>query len=110
MTAALLELAAFMPPEVLFNYQEINPRADQYSAAAVLYHLLTGPALEPPGTIGSRYSSLLRRTYLPIRDRRDDVSAPLAEAIHTALSRSPEKRFADVSEFRQALLRAAQGD
>ena len=35
----MLSLASFMPPEVLFNFQEINPLADQYSVAAVMYHL-----------------------------------------------------------------------
>src|SRR5438094_79183 len=42
LTKALLNLASFIPPEVLFNYQEVNPLADQYSVAAVVYHLLTG--------------------------------------------------------------------
>jgi eukaryotic-like serine/threonine-protein kinase len=110
-TAAMLDLAAFMPPELLFNYQEMNPYADQFSVAAVLYHLLTGAAaLDLPKEDRKRYSSLLRRTHVPIRERREDVSPALAEVIHKGLTRTPNQRFADVGEFRQALLRAAQGD
>lgn len=110
-TANLLDLAAFLPPELLFNYQEINPAADQFSIAAVLYFLLSGvAALDVPKDDRKRYSSLLRRTHAPIRERREDVPAALAEAIHMALARAPEKRFANVSEFRQALVRAVQVD
>ena len=110
-TTALLEMAAFMPPELLFNYQEMNPSTDQFSAAALLYHLLTGAAaLDVPKEGRKRYSSLMRRMHVPIRERREDVPPALAEVIHKALARTPEKRYADVGEFRQALLRAVQGD
>lgn len=110
-TEALLDLAAFMPPELLFNYQDMNPCADQFSVAAVLYHLLTGAAvLDLPKEDRKRYSSLMRRTHVPIRERREDVSPALADVIHKALARTPEKRFGGVGEFRQALLRASQGD
>jgi serine/threonine protein kinase len=111
LTAAMLNLASFIPPEVLFNFQEINPLADQYSAAAVLYHLLTGmPVLDMPKQEQNRYSSLLRRQFVPIRERREDVPPALADALHKALSRTPQHRFASIADFRQALLRAVQGD
>ena len=105
LTTAMLERASFIPPEVLFNYQETNPLSDQYSAAAVLYHLLTGgPVLDMPKQENRRYSSLLRRQHVPIRDRRPDVPSALAEALHKALARTPEQRFGNIEEFRQALL------
>ena len=111
LTAAMLNLASFIPPEVLFNFQEINPLADQYSAAAVLYHLLTGmPVLDMPKQEQNRYSSLLRRQFVPIRERREDVPPALADALHKALSRTPPQRFGSIADFRQALLRAVQGD
>ena len=70
-------MASFIPPEVLFNFQEINPLADQYSLAAVLYHLLTGaPVLDLPKEERKRYTSLLRRQYVPLRERRADLRAP----------------------------------
>ncbi|HZZ80480.1 MAG TPA: protein kinase [Gemmataceae bacterium] len=110
-TAALLDMAAFMPPELLFNYQEINPLADQYSVAAILYYLLTGTAtLEVQTEERKRYSSLLRRVHVPIRERRGDVSPALADVIHKGLARTPGQRFANVASFRKAILRAVQGD
>jgi serine/threonine protein kinase len=110
-TAALLDMAAFMPPELLFNFQEMNPSTDQFSVAALLYHWLTGAAaLDWPKDNRKRYSSMMRRTHVPIRERREDVPAALAEVIHKALARTPEKRFADVGEFRRALMDAVPGD
>lgn len=111
LTAEILNLATYMPPEVLFNYQEINPLADQYSVAAVVYYLLTGQsALEMPRQESRRFSSLLRRPYVPIGERRDDVPRDLADVIHKALARTPTQRFASITEFRLALIRAVQGD
>ena len=33
---------AFMAPEQVTHYRDVKPAADQYSAAATLYYLLTG--------------------------------------------------------------------
>jgi serine/threonine protein kinase len=110
-TTAMLDNVSFMPPEVLFNYQEIDPLADQYSLAAVLYHLLTAaPVLEMPKEERKRYSSLLRRQHVPLTERRNDVPAALAAVIHRALSRTPSQRFASVTEFREAMIGAVQGE
>lgn len=107
LTAAMLDGASFIPPEVLYNFQETNPLSDQYSAAAVIYHLLTGaPVLDMPKQENRRYSSLLRRQYVPIRERRADVPPALADVLHKALARTPPQRFGDIEEFRQALLGA----
>ena len=63
-TTGLLDLASFIPPEILFSFQEANPLADQYSLAAVMYHLLTGAAvLDLPRKGQRRYSSLLRSQH-----------------------------------------------
>jgi serine/threonine protein kinase len=111
LTAAMLDNASFIPPEVLFSYQEVNPFADQYSAAAIVYHLLTGAQLlEIPKEVHRRFSTLLRRQSIPIRERREDVPAPLADVIHRALARTPQQRFPTIGDFRKALIRSVQGD
>ncbi len=104
LTAAMIERASFMPPELLFNYQNVKPLADQYSIAAVLYHLLTADQpLEMPHEPRRRFTSLLRRQCVPIGERRADVPPGLANVIHKALSRTPSQRFASSAEFRLAL-------
>jgi serine/threonine protein kinase len=110
LTTGLLELASFIPPEVLFSFQEANPLADQYSVAAVMYHLLTSaPVLNLPREGQRRYSSLLRSQHAPITEHRADVPPALADVLHKALSRTPNHRFVDVGAFRHALMRAIPG-
>ena len=103
-TAAMVVQASYMPPETLFNYNESNPLADQYSVAAVLYFLLTGAGLLDAQQTGQRrYTSVLHGTGMAIQKRRPEVPAGLAAALHRALSRTPSQRFANIAQFRRAL-------
>jgi serine/threonine-protein kinase len=104
---------AFMPPEQVTHYRLVKPAADQYSAAATLYYLLTGKyAFDFPSDTGSRLVKLLTESPVPLRDRRPDVPAGLAAAVHKAMAREPADRYPDLSAFRAALVgygRAPQG-
>jgi serine/threonine-protein kinase len=95
---------AFMPPEQITHFRHAKPPADQYSAAATLYTLLTGRTLfnfsdpsVPPLT------RVLEEEPVPIRQRRPDLPDELAAAVHRALAKDPESRFPDVLAFRAAL-------
>jgi serine/threonine-protein kinase len=108
-TTAMLNNASFLPPEVIYNYQAIDPLSDQYSLAAIVYHLLTAaPVVDLPTDERKHYSTLLRRQLVPLNEKRRDVPAALATVIHRALSRTPGQRFATVSEFRKAMLKAVE--
>ncbi|MCI0378788.1 MAG: protein kinase [Gemmataceae bacterium] len=101
--------AAFMPPEQITNYRGAEPPADQYSAAATLYTLLTGRfVFDLPREIHHQFSIILEQKPVPIQSRRDGISDALAAAIHKALSRDAEQRFLDVRHFRHALIKAAK--
>jgi eukaryotic-like serine/threonine-protein kinase len=110
-TGDVLTAAAFLPPEVLLNYQEAKPAADQYAVAATLYFLLAGThALDLPPELHRRFTSLLRQQVVPLRERRPEVPVALADVIHKAMSRTPAQRYGSVVEFRQALVEAAKAD
>ncbi|HEX5272353.1 MAG TPA: FHA domain-containing serine/threonine-protein kinase, partial [Gemmataceae bacterium] len=96
---------AFMPPEQVTNFREVRPAADQYSAAATLYNLLTGRFLydfREPGP--AALATILTEDPVPIEKRRDDLPAGLAAAVHRAVARDPADRFPDVAAFRAALM------
>jgi len=96
---------AYMPPEQITNYREAKPSADQFSAAATLYQLLTDKLVyDLPPAIGDQLAMILQQDPVPIRSRRDDIPVELAEIIHRALSREPMARFGDAGEMRNALL------
>ncbi len=94
----------FMAPEQITDYRNVTPAADQYSAAATLYYLLTREyTYNFPSDIASKLLMVLQEPPRPIQLRRPDIPAKLSAAIHKALARPPAQRFADVSHFRKAL-------
>jgi len=96
---------AFMAPEQVTHYRDTKPAADQYSAAATLYYLLTGTyAFNLSNDITSLLVMIITDPPIPILERRADLPVELAEVIHTAMSREPTDRYASVTKFRAALL------
>ncbi len=95
---------AFMPPEQITHFRLAKPPADQYSAAAMLYNLLTGQApfdFEDPSV--QPLTRILEEEPTPIRRRRPDLPEGLAAVIHRALGKDPAERFPDALSFRAAL-------
>ena len=95
----------YMAPEQITHFHDVRPAADQYSAAATLYTLLTGRQTHdfPSGAVDCLLA-ISTEDPVPIRERRDAIPEGLAEAIHRALSREPADRFEGVSTFRHTLL------
>lgn len=96
----------YMPPEQITHYREASPAADQYSAAATLYRLLTGRHLFDVQGLSNadRLVKILFDPPVPIQTRRPDVPDALARAIHRAIEKQPTDRFPNAASFRQALL------
>jgi serine/threonine-protein kinase len=95
---------AYMPPEQITNYREVMPAADQYSTAAMLYHMLTGNwVLDLPPMPGGLLT-ILNKEPVPLCERRPDLPAGLGEVIHRALAKKASDRYPDVVAFRQALV------
>src|SRR5262245_53194650 len=95
---------AYMPPEQITNYREVMPAADQYSTAAMLYHMLTGQWVFdlPPMPAGSL--TILNDDPAPLTERRRDLPAALGEANHKARAKKPADLYQDVTAFRTALV------
>jgi serine/threonine-protein kinase len=94
----------YMAPEQITNFREARPPADQYSAAATLYTLLTDRLVyDLPRYIHEQILMILQKEPVPIRSRCREIPPELATVIHRALAREPEERFADVKAMRLAL-------
>jgi serine/threonine-protein kinase len=97
---------AFMPPEQILNPRDVQPVADQYSAAATLYYLLTGEMLyEDVKNLNQLFGYILDERHLPVplHVRRPDVPAGLSAAVAKALAKDPAQRFASAADFRAVL-------
>ncbi|MEP7058166.1 MAG: serine/threonine-protein kinase [Caldimonas sp.] len=95
---------AYMSPEQL-DGGTIDCRADMYSLGAVLYHLIAGR----PTFDGQVQSAMMHQIYrvkpAPLTGLRAGVSAGLDAVIQRALEKNPADRYADWTEFAQALSR-----
>jgi len=95
---------AYMAPEQVTHYRLVLPAADQYSAAATLYRMLTDCYIHDlPRDLGAQISQILTAEPISIRKRRPDIPIGLAEVIHKALHRDPAERYPDVLAFRKEL-------
>ncbi|MGL6094755.1 MAG: protein kinase domain-containing protein, partial [Fimbriiglobus sp.] len=64
---------AYMPPEQITNYRDVMPSADQYSTAAMLYHMLTGKYIFDLPPMPAGLLMILNKDPVPLRERRDDL-------------------------------------
>lgn len=105
---------AFSSPEQLrapATGDIVDVRTDQFSLAVTMFLALTG---ELPWGLGAMHAkseeeshkfrrAQVRGDYLKLNELRPDVPGPLVAAIHKALSVDPDKRFARVEDFGNAI-------
>jgi eukaryotic-like serine/threonine-protein kinase len=96
----------FMAPEQITHFRDVTPAADQYSAAATLYYYFLTKRFthDFPKEVAKQLLFVLQEAPQPIQQFCPDLSDKLASVIHPGLARIPSERFADVGEFRRALL------
>jgi serine/threonine protein kinase len=100
-TGAIIGTPHYMAPEQAKG-GEVSGRADQYSLAVVGHQVLTG---KQPFD-GSSHSILYKHVFeAPPRvfEARPDAPSDLCAALDRALSKEPEKRFANMEDFAAAV-------
>lgn len=101
-TGSTLGTPRYMSPEQCYA-GALDGRSDQYSLAALTYECLTGQPLFVADSIGE---FVHKHTSVPapsLGETRPDLPDGAVEAVARALSKAPDKRFADVQQFVQAL-------
>jgi len=95
----------YMAPEQIAHYRDAKPPADQYAAAATLYHLLTGehPFDFQECSTHLRLAKILCDEPVSLRDRRAEIPTALARVVHRALEKDPSRRFPNAASMRSAL-------
>lgn len=93
----------YMSPEQFINSREAKPGCDIYSAGATLYWMLTGHEPIVLENHPCKFLAILEDPPVPLAQRCPEAPPPLAQLVHRALDKSPEKRFASAAEMRQQL-------
>ncbi len=94
---------AYVSPEQAAGDDRVDGRSDQYALACVLYEMLAG---EPPFTGATPQSVIAKHLQEPapsVRVLRSTVPQQVADAIRTALQKTPADRFRGMREFTDAL-------
>jgi len=93
----LLGKPYYLSPEMLDG--SVTVEADLWSAAVILYELLT---LERPfqgGTRDAVFAAIRGRLYQPVIELRPEISQELSGIVDKAFAEDPADRFADAAEF-----------
>jgi len=101
-TGMLLGTPAYMSPEQVRNAKAVDARADLWSAAVILYELLTGREAFAAATELAKLTMILTGTPVPIDQGRQHLGA-WRPFFATALSREPEQRFPSAAEMERAM-------
>ncbi len=92
----------YMSPEQ-FTGGKVDGRSDQFSLAVVLYELMTNEKPFVGDTLNVIMHKVLRTQPLPPSDLNIRIPKEVDEVIFKALSKNPDDRFTDMSEFAKAL-------
>jgi serine/threonine-protein kinase len=91
----------YLAPEMLEG--KVTVETDLWSAAVILYELLTNQRPFQGETRDQVFTSIRGRLYQPVIEVRPEVSQELSEIIDRAFSEAQADRFADAADFAIAL-------
>ncbi len=93
----------FMSPEQLEGSDAIDARSDLYSVGVMLYRMISGEYPFSGKTITALRDAMTERTPRRIETLAPDVPPHVADAVHRAISLSPDERFASADQLLAAL-------
>ncbi|MGN6668071.1 MAG: serine/threonine protein kinase, partial [Trinickia sp.] len=108
LAGAMIGTPSYMSPEQCAG-EAIDGRSDLFSAAIVLYQMLTGRRLFVGASHVQVMQQLMHETPLAPSARNPSLPSALDGVVLRALSRSPVDRFQTADALRTALVDALQG-
>ncbi|GGC78625.1 hypothetical protein GCM10011512_01510 [Tersicoccus solisilvae] len=107
-TQAVLGTAAYLSPEQARG-EKVDARSDLYSAACLVYEMLTGrPPFRGESAVSVAYQHVRELPPAP-SSVNPEVSPALDSVLMHGLEKDRQDRFQDAAEFREALRDAARG-
>lgn len=98
-TGAVMGSPMYMSPEQMRSTRNVDQRSDVWSLGVVAFELLTGRLPYEAETMTELVAMVLEHDPPRTRDLRADIPPALDDAVAGALTKNPDKRYADVGEF-----------
>lgn len=102
-TGAMGGTLAFVCRQQIINYKYAKPEVDVWSAAALLYYLLTGFPPRDLERVKNPLCVILETDPVPLQARKPKLPKELLEIVNTALNDKKELKFKSAKEFKEAL-------
>ncbi len=102
-TGVMLGTPAYMAPEQAWNSAPLTPAADQWSAAAMLYEMLSGRIPHQCDALSELVARRVSQDPDDLASLRPSLSPKLCAVVMRALSRDVSARFPSIEDFAEAL-------
>ncbi len=106
-TGAMVGTPHYMSPEQILSARRVDHRADLWSVGVVMYRALTGAVPFQGETLGAVCIAIERATFVPVSQRRPDVSPAVDSWFSRALAREPIQRFQSAKEMAESFVAVA---
>lgn len=100
---------AYMPPEQIRDFKEVQPPSDIYAMGMTAYTLMTGRHaldISPKAGIAETVKAIFEKPIVPIIIHSTEIPQALANVVEKAMAKDPMHRWATCGEMREALLRS----
>lgn len=100
---------AYMPPEQVRDFKDVQPPSDIYAMGMTAYTLMTGTHaldISPRAGIAETVKAIFEKPLVPIFIRNTEIPQEIAYVIEKALEKDPINRWRSAGEMREQLLRA----
>jgi len=109
-TGALLGTPGYMAPEQIRGAPALDHRADLYALGCILFELLTGAPLHPPGTLALHTTLAGLETRPSVRAPELAIGPELEAIVVRACAMEPADRFATARELADRVTAYLDGD
>lgn len=100
---------AYMPPEQIRDFKDVQPPSDIYAMGMTAYTLLTGNHaldISPKAGIAETVKAIFEKPIVPVNIRTMDIPPSVAAVIEKAISKEPHQRWHTAGEMREVLLKS----
>jgi serine/threonine-protein kinase len=100
---------AYMPPEQIRDFKDVQPPSDIYAMGMTAYTLMTGRHaldISPKAGIAETVKAIFEKPIVPLIIHSTEIPIEICNIVEKAIAKDPINRWSTAGEMREVLLRA----